>query len=209
MMGIGKVIGGLYINGSVDTNIKGDLVVQLAFRRRKLSADEVATWEEVIPEARGGVAGTVGAVGEAVASVALPGIVGKMASAAVSATVDRAGRSRVVRIDWVEGKQSLIKLPEKLFTHLSLVLKDREVEPTVQSTTEQGSPEKSEQSGTAQVLTQLSGLIRDIRPDRSEKRVAVPVDIGEQITQLAALRDQGLLSEDEFVVKKTELIARL
>jgi len=36
-----------------------------------------------------------------------------------------------------------------------------------------------------------------------------PMDITEEISKLAALRDRGILTEDEFATKKTELLSRL
>lgn len=35
------------------------------------------------------------------------------------------------------------------------------------------------------------------------------IDIAEQISKLATLKEQGILSEEEFVAKKTELLAKM
>jgi len=45
-----------------------------------------------------------------------------------------------------------------------------------------------------------------LRHPRSERRVD---GRSEQIAKLAMLRDQGVLTEDEFAIKKAELLARL
>jgi hypothetical protein len=43
----------------------------------------------------------------------------------------------------------------------------------------------------------------------STEEPAAAVDIPDQIRQLGALRDAGLLTQDEFASKKTELLERL
>lgn len=47
-------------------------------------------------------------------------------------------------------------------------------------------------------LTTLAGTVRAAKPD-----------VTEQIAKLAALRDQGVLTEDEFAAKKAELLGRI
>jgi hypothetical protein len=177
MSGQGKVVAGHYIDATVSTGFRGDLVVQTGLKGRKLTAAEVAEWEEVSAETGGGST-VVGAVGKAVAGAVLPGFVGKVAGAALDATVKSASRpQRTVRVDWSDGKESLIRLPEQLFTHLTVVLKDRRaVEPLA-----------SEPVGAS----------------------APQFDVAEQIGKLASLRDLGVLTEDEFASKKSELLARL
>ena len=180
MFGQGKVVGGRYINGTVSTGHRGDLVVQAGLKRRKLIAAEVAEWEE-ITAGTGGGAGAAGAVGKVVAGAVLPGIMGKMAGAALDATIGSTARPpRTIRVDWTDGKQSLIRLPEKLFTHLTLVLKDRQAAAPVAPQTDPAAAPPGPQP-----------------------------DIAEQIGKLALLRDQGALTEEEFASKKAELLARL
>src|SRR4051812_12756296 len=125
MVGQGKVVGGHYINATVLTGLKGDLVIQAGLKRRKLTAAEVAEWAEIAAEPGGGSA-AAGAVGKIVAGAVLPGFMGKVAGAALDATLGSTALSpRTIRVDWSDGKQSLIRLPQKLFTHLTVVLKDR------------------------------------------------------------------------------------
>jgi hypothetical protein len=178
MVGQGKVVGGHYINAAVTTGNKGDLVIHAGLKRRKLNAEEVAKWEEITAEAGGGSA-AAGAVGKIVAGAVLPGFMGKVAGAALDATLGSpARRPRTIRVDWSDGKQSLIRLPEKLLTHLTVVLKDRQV-------------------------------AAPLAPDPVAAQSAPQLDVAEQIGKLALLRGQGALTEEEFASKKGELLARL
>jgi hypothetical protein len=178
MSGQGKVVAGHYIDSMVSTGFRGDLVVQTGLKGRKLVAAEVAEWEEVTTEAGNGSA-VVGAVGKMVAGAVLPGFMGKVAGAALDATMKSASRPpRTVRVDWSDGKESLIRLPEQLFTHLTVVLKDRRA---------------------AAPLAAGPALGQS----------APQPDVAEQIGKLASLRDLGALTEEEFASKKGELLARL
>jgi hypothetical protein len=186
----GKVVGGQYMNAMVMLTPRGQIVLQvpLKFRKVPLNADTVTKWEEELTsETRGGAAGAVGAVGQAVAGAVLPGLVGKMASAAIGSTIDSTMRPpRNLRIGWADGQQSLIELPEKLFRHLAVVLKDRQVVPVAPMP-------------VPAVPTSATAA----------PSPAAHPDVTEQIAKLAALRDQGILTEDEFATKKGELLARL
>ncbi len=216
MASYGRVIGGHYLNATVSPGIGSQLVVQVGLKRRKLSEEQVTAWEEIVSESK---SGTVSAVGQAVAGVVLPRFMSKAASAAVGATLDTTMRPpRTVRIDWADGKQSLIKLPDKLFTHLALVLKSRQtaiVEPT--SAAVEGDPAPVDSlSVTEQALTHLSGLLKDRlpmpvmrTPEVLASTLAAEPDVTEQLTKLAALRDAGIVTEDEFATKKSELLGRL
>lgn len=191
--------------------IGSELVVQSGLKWRKLNEKQVSAWEEIVAESK---SGTVSAVGQAVAGAVLPRFMSKAASAAVGATLDTAIRPpHTVRIDWTDGKQSLVKLPDKLFTHLALMLQSRQTAPVesmpVEITT---SPSVVAPIGLGeQALTHLSGFLKDRIPVPAtalESAPAIQPDIAEQITKLAALRDAGILSEDEFSNKKSELLAR-
>ena len=178
MGGQGKVVGGHYIDSTVSTNNKGELVIPAGFRSKKLTAAEVAKWEEV-PGDTGGGSAAAGAIGKVVAGAVLPGFMGKVAGAALDATLGSTARPpRTIRVDWADGKESLIRLPEKLFVHLTVVLKERQVAAPV----------------TADPVAAGS---------------APQLDVAEPIGKLARLRDQGALTEDEFASKKGELLARL
>ena len=179
LVGQGKVVAGHYINGTVSTGLNETLVVQAGLKRRKLTADEVAEWEEITAESGGGPA-AAGAVGKFVAGAVLPGLMGKVAGAALDATLASTTRPpRTIRVDWSDGKQSLVRLPEKLFTHLTVVLKERQAVPPA------------------------------LESDPVAAPAAPQWDVAEQIGKLAFLRDQGALTEHEFASKKGELLARL
>jgi hypothetical protein len=183
-MADGKVVGGQYMNAMVLLTSKGDVALQvpLKFKKVPLNDDTVAKWEELAQESRGGAAGAIGAVGQAVAGAVLPGIVGRMASAAIGSTINSTTRPpRTIRIDWTDGKQSLIQLPEKLFTHFAVLLKDRQAKPAASSDA----------------------------PATDTSKPAGEPDVVEQIAKLALLRDQGVLTEAEFAAKKSELLARI
>jgi len=202
-MGNGKVIGGQYVNAIVMLTPKGELALQVPMKLRKvpLNAETVAEWDEIAVETRSGTAGTVSAVGQAMAGAVLPGLVGKMASAAVGATVNAASQQRSVRIDWTDGHQSLLRLPDQLFTHLLIVLRDRQ--PNQPPLSPPPPPPAAivappPPAGTSQ---EAAGLVPS--PQVAE------VDVMEQIAKLAKLRDLGALTEEEFATKKMELLARL
>jgi len=198
----GDVVGGQYVRATVDINRKGELALTLGFRKvPSLTADTVASWEEIISEGQTGAAAAVSKVGGAVVRAALPGLVGKAASAAVGSVADLAkNATHTVRVDWIDGKQSLVKLPDRLFQHLAILLKDRRIasaEPVG------ASPETSSEMDTSasNVLGQGAQLATTI--------LNRPPDVAKQIAQLAQLHDQGVLTEDEFTAKKTELLGRI
>ncbi len=59
----------------------------------------------------------------------------------------------------------------------------------------------------------VAGLLRDRLPaaktPSAETVLAPQVDVTDQLHKLAALRDAGVLTEQEFASKKAELLARL
>lgn len=214
MVGYGRVVGGDYLNATVTTPIGSTLVVQAGFKLRKLIPENVSEWDEVVLDSKGNV---VSAVGTAVARAVLPGQLGKAASAALGATFDAMGPSHVVDVCWSDGKRSLIKLPDGLFKHLQLVLRAQRVqpvEPTPGAALASPPPEKP--TVTEQAFSLVSGIIKDYLPARNSPSVtpteAVPqaqVDVMEQLTKLASLRDAGVITDEEFLAKKSDLLSRL
>jgi hypothetical protein len=217
MASYGKVVGGHFINATIDTNRKGELALRSAgfSKTPNLTADAVASWEEIISEKRGGAAGAVSKVGQAVARAALPGAVGRATSAAVGSVADLVGAPHTVRVDWVDGKQSLIELPDKLFQHLAILLKDCQIATAVPAPKPPEPPEPPEPPPPGvveQLAKEASQLIRSESESRRQRAGAAPAaepDVTEQIAKLAALRDQGALTEDEFAAKKAELLGRI
>jgi hypothetical protein len=52
-----------------------------------------------------------------------------------------------------------------------------------------------------------SAMSRGFNPGKEEKKITVqPVDVADQIKKLAELRDQGILTEEEFSNQKTKLL---
>jgi hypothetical protein len=201
----GKVVGGEFINATINTNRRGELElaaqgIGLGFFTKApkpcLTANAVASWEEIIPETRGGAAGAVSKVSQTVGA-ALPGVVGKATSAAIGSAAELVRAPHIVRVDWVDGKQSLIELPDKLFQHLAILLKDCKIATAIPS------PEPPPPPGVVETLAKEASQLISSRRDSAQP------DATEQIARLAALREQGALTEDEFAAKKAELLDRI
>ena len=189
MASYGKVIGGSFVNATINLNRKGELALSpLGFKKTpNLTAEAVASWEEILTERRGTM-GAVSKVGQAVSLAALRGPAGKAAAAAVGSTADLVRAPHTVRIDWADGAQSLIELPDKLFQHLAIMLKESQI-PTVVAAPTPSTP------SVVGKLTELAGAA-----------LATQSDVSKQIARLAALRDQGALTDAEFAAKKAELL---
>ena len=213
MSSFGSVIGGAYLNSSVSTATFGsDLVVQTGFKGRKVTAETVQSWAEIPIEAKDGA---FSAMGKAAAGVALPGRLGKAASAAVGAAFDSKKPAHHVRVDWLDGKQSLIKLPDALFTHFELVLTDLRVA-APESSSAEVVPVETPPTIADKTFDLVSGMVKDRFPSKAPAAseaayitAAPQIDVTEQLHKLASLRDAGVLSDEEFSAKKTELLARL
>jgi hypothetical protein len=198
-MAFGKVLGGQFVNATVSINMKGELALRgQGFKRTpNLTADAVTSWKEVPDESRGGAADAIGKMGKAVSLVALPGAAGRAAAAAVgSAMESMTGAPRSVRVEWVAGGQSLIRLPDDLFLHLATLLSDLQIDSDVPLGSSGDSETGAENfTGVIGQLTSLADVVR-----------RVPSDVTDQILKFAALRDQGVLTEKEFEAKKAELL---
>jgi hypothetical protein len=208
MMGYGRVVGGDYLNASVSTPIGSTLVVQAGLKFRKLVPENVAEWDEVVPDGKGNV---VSAVGKAVAGAVIPGKFGKAASAALGATLDSLGPSHVVDIAWTDGKRSLIKVPDSMFKHLNLVLREQRAEPVELVPGAAVATAAAEKPSVAeQAFSFVTGIVKDRLPSRAEETAEqAKSEVMDQLKELASLRDAGVLTDDEFTAKKTELLARL
>lgn len=214
MVGYGRVVGGDYLNATVSTRVGSTLVVQAGFKFRKLVPENVAEWDEVVSDGKGNLFSTVG---KAVTGAVLPGQLGRAASAALGATLDSMGPAHVINVAWTDGKRSLIKLPDSMFKHLDLVLRAQRAEPVEPIRgAELASLPAEKPTVTDQAFSLVSGIIRDRFPARStppgtpaEPLQQAQFDVVEQVKKLASLRDEGILTEDEFSAKKAELLARL
>ncbi|MFK0009255.1 SHOCT domain-containing protein [Paenarthrobacter sp. NPDC090520] len=187
------------------------LVVQAGLKFRKLTPENVAEWDEVVSEGKGN---PVGAVSKAVAGAVLPGHIGKAASAALGATFDAMGSSHVVRVDWADGKRSLIKLPDGMFKHFELVLAKQRVLSVEPSSGQVTAAPVEKPTVTEQAFSLVSGIIKERLPaptktSSAEQGPETSVDIAEQISKIASLRQAGILTDEEFGAKKAELLARM
>lgn len=219
MAGFGTVIGGAFMNGTIAPATFGkDLVVSLGFKRRPLTIATVSSWQEIITDKKDGA---FSAIGKAAAGAVLPGRLGKAATAAVGAALDSRGPDHRVRIDWIDGQQSLAKIPDSLFVHFALVLD------SIRLATEPGESEHSARSDAAEpagiadkAFDLVAGLVKDRWPGPSAQLAAEPnsetpslgrsaSSVHEQLLQLASLRDAGIITNAEFDAKKTELLSRL
>jgi len=213
MVGHGRVVGGDFLNATVSTPIGSTLVVQAGFKLRKLVAENVAEWDEVVPDGRGNM---VSAVGRAVAGAVLPGPFGKAASAAFGATLDSIGPTHVVEVRWTDGKRSLMKLPDAMFKHLNLVHREQRAEPVQPGPgAVLASLPVEKPTVTDQAFSLVSGIVKDRFPGRATPPLnpAEPVqqagfDVVEQLKKLASLRDAGILTDEEFTSKKAEVLSR-
>jgi hypothetical protein len=213
MSSFGSVIGGAYLDSSVTTATFGsDVVIQTGLKRRKVTAETVQSWAEIPIEAKDSA---FGAMGKAAAGVVLPGRFGKAASAAVGAAFDSKKPAHHVRIDWVDGTQSLLKLPDSLFTHFKLVLANRRVASPELAPSPEILPVETQPTITDKAFDLVSGLVKDRFSSKTHASPetlvtsAPQVDVTEQLHKLASLRDAGILSDEEFSAKKAELLARL
>ena len=205
----GRVVGGQFLNGTVTAVPYGTgLVVQSGFKRRKLNQDHVAAWEEIVSESNGGKAS---AVGQAVAAVALPRFMSKSASAAVGAALNTTIRPpHIVRINWLVGEPSLLKVSDQLFTHLDMILKGQRVEPVPAPAGSAVAEAAPVPTVTEQAFSLVSGFLKDRKAvPVVESTIASAPDVADQLVKLASLRDAGVLTEEEFAAKKTELLSRM
>ena len=201
----GRVVGGHLATGAViaDPFGKGALSIQHPlnpFRRHKINGETILEWEELV--VREGVAG---AISQAAAKAALPGIVGKAVGAGLGAVV-RTGHT--VRLDWSDGKQSVIELPEKLFTIFTALLKSKQVVDENAAQPEPMEPAGAQPGVTSSIVGLASSLIQRGKQSTVGESTPQP-DVVEQITKLASLHSAGILKDEELAQKKVELLQRL
>jgi len=211
MVANGSVVGGDYKGAIVSTPMGSTLVVQAGLRFRKLTPENVTQWDEVITD---GKKNFVGDVSNAVAGAILPGRLGKAASAALSATFDAMGSSHTVRVDWADGKRSLLKLPGGMFKHFELVLENQRALAAEALPGEVIPRVVENQTVTEQAFSLVSGIIKDRLPAPAKTPPANPAsitapEVTEVLSKLGSLRDAGILTEAEFDAKKAELLGRL
>lgn len=209
LTGQGRVVGGhlssgtVVVGGATQFSRNSDLSIQHAsnpFKRHRISAETIAEWEELDPRE-----GVGGAIGRAAATAAIPGRVGKAVGAGLGAAMNS---GHTVRINWADGKQSIIALPEKQFMVFSVLLKDRQVATEIPDKLVPEVP--SAQPGVSGRIADfaLSAFSKGDRQSPSPAQVPPP-DVTEQIAKLSSLHGQGILTDEEFSDKKAELLRRL
>jgi hypothetical protein len=206
----GRVIAGYMNNGMVSSANSG-LIIQFTLKRQRINAETVSGWEEIgieIPKP-----GVAGRVAHAASRAALPGILGKAVGAGVGAAIHTEEVKHTVRIDWADGKQSVIELPAQQFLVLGNLLKARQIGSNLPIPEPQPMADSSQPSVASQVVGLASSLLhRDKAEPDVQSAASGPEandDIPAQITKLAKLRDQGILTEEEFAAKKADLLNRL
>ncbi|MHA7133784.1 SHOCT domain-containing protein [Oerskovia turbata] len=195
----GRVVGGHLANGTVTS----DLRIQhprTPFKRPRLSPESVAEWEDLATKD-----GMAGVIGQAAAKAAVPGRLGKAVGAGLGAAM-KSGHT--VRVDWADGKQSIVELPEKLFLVFSLQLASRRVVTENSARTEDAAPAPAQPGVTEKIVDLASSVVLRAKQATSAQAAAQP-DVAEQIAKLASLHDAGILTSEEFAAKKSELLSRL
>lgn len=195
-------MGGHLASGSVLSG-HGGLTIQHPrnpFKRHKLNAETVLEWEAL--STREGIAGVMG---QAAAKAALPGMLGKAVGAGLGASM-KSGHT--VRVNWADGNQSIIELPEKLFVIFSVLLESQQVATDNSTQAESSEPVPAQPGVTEKVLDIASSVIQRGKHG-APAHVAAQPDVVEQIARLASLHDAGILTDQEFTEKKAELLKRL
>ena len=195
------MVGGHLTGASVDSG-QGGLIVphpRNPFKRYKLNAETVLEWEE-LP----GKEGVVGAVGRAAATAALPGRFGKAVGAGLGAALKP---PRIVRVNWADDNQSVLELPEKLFTIFCVLLQGQQVVTDAFAQSESSEPRP--QLGVTEKILDLASSVIQRGAQGTPAVAAAQPDVVGQIEKLASLREAGILTDEEFAAKKAELLKRL
>lgn len=208
LTGQGRVVGGhlssgsVVIGGATQFSRNSDLSIQHAsnpFKRHRINAQTVTEWEKLDPKE-----GVGGAIGRAAATAAIPGRFGKAVGAGLGAAMNS---GHTVRISWADGKQSIIALPEKQYMVLSVLLKDRQIATELPQRLAPEAP--SAQPGVSDRVAGALSVFTKGKHESSTTEGVRPHDVTEQISKLAALHAQGILTDAEFADKKAELLRRL
>jgi len=215
----GKVVFGRYLNSIVSADNSGQIVIHAFPRNRKLTNDTVARWEFVGVEHHKRNWRAARFAGRVLDSVVTTAISGTPWMSTTGASMR--GEFYTVKVDWVDGmKSTVVRLPQQLFELFQVNLKDRRAAQAAPPVLGPGVPPPAPSAPPGlEVPTRAS--VASPPPSFSPPKPVAPTsaptslqhapqpDVIEQIARLAVLRDQGVLSEEEFSVKKAELLARL
>jgi hypothetical protein len=198
----GRVVGGHLAGATVDSGEGGLLIPHPynPFKRYKLNAETVLEWEE-LP----GKEGVIGAVGRAAATAGLPGRIGKAVGAGLGAAMKP---PHIIRVNWADGNQSVLELPGKLFTIFSVLLQGQQIVTEASAQAKSSELQPAQPGVTDKILDLASSVIQRGTQGALAEAAAQP-DIVGQIEKLASLHDAGILTDEEFAVKKAQLLERL
>jgi hypothetical protein len=199
--GQGRVVGGYLVNGTVLAS-KDGLSIQKFIKRHKIAQETVSAWEELRVEK------SAAKIINSVAGTILPRGIGRTVGATIGASVSL---GHTVKILWVTEEQSVIELPEKLFMILKTLLVGQEVKQVVYLATENSDTETSlaEQlvELVAQILPKNGTSERLVENSAQESSKDSPQrDVIDQLERLSTLRNQGVLSDEEFAALKDKLL---
>lgn len=195
----GRVVSGHLANGTVLPELRIQHPLN-PFKRHKISPETVIEWEDLATKDC-----VASIMGQAAAKAAVPGILGKAVGASLGAAMNS---GHTVRVDWVDGKQSIIELPEKLFLVFSVQLTNQRVITQHSVQPETSMPAPAQLGVTDRIVDLASSVVLRTKPSTPTEVTAQP-DVVEQITRLASLHDAGILTSEEFAAKKSDLLERL
>lgn len=237
-MSNGRVIAGAFKDASVSKSSFGNsLVVSAGLLGRKLNAENVASWQEQARKVPSrGAANAVSAIGRAVTDAALPRFISGRAARSVGAAIDTVAQAVPTRsmphevlVTWADGRESLLELPEDQFVHLGLMLREQRLErdPAVveaeaaaleaaelEVATAKGQSQDASSTAVDHAFGLVSGFVTAHQESQRSIADTAAADAArsrtmEQLAQLGKLHDAGVLTDEEFSAKKSELLGRL
>lgn len=195
----GRVVSGHLANGAVLPELRIHHPLN-PFKRYKISPETVVEWEDLATKDS-----VASVMGKAAAKAAVPGVLGKAVGAGLGAAM-KSGHT--VRVDWVDGKQSIIELPEKLFLVFSVRLTNQRVVTQHSVQPETAMPAPAQPGVTEKIVDLASSVVLRAKQPAPVGITAQP-DVVDQIAKLASLHDAGVLTSEEFAAKKSQLLERL
>ena len=102
--------------------------------------------------------------------------------------------------------RSVVELPNKLYSVLTTLLKDQQIIPDELPQTPQ--TDEGKQGVAEQVIGLATSVLRkEVGGGKSD--AGPSADVMDQISKLSSLHAAGILTDEEFQTKKTELLGRL
>lgn len=220
MAATGTVIAGNYPDANVSTDSKGEIFIKSGKKRVMINIVTVSQWELISIEGRllTGVKRSANFAGNVFKTTA-----GSLLTGDFWPEYGGLGKERcVARVEFNDGKYCVIKLTKDLLSQLEFTLEHKRVAPAAPPA--HSAPPPTQAPPPPRPAAPPPPTPWSIAPPPAGPPIAPPSatpappaspsptvepDLIEQIAKLAVLRDQGILSEDEFALKKAELLARL